>query len=386
MQRFSSQIRRPVRRQGAEQYLLVTLLSFAGAVTVTRLFLALTGYPQLGGGDLHIAHALWGGLLLFIAALFPLMFANRWAYLVNAALAGVGVGLFIDEVGKFMTRTNNYFYPLAAPIVYGFFLATVMLYLSIRRSRTLSVREELYRVFDAMQEVLDQDLEPQERDALEARLHYVADNTERPDLAQLANALLEFLRCEALTLAEQRTGMMEKSLRRLRGLEERRLTRRRFKAVLVLGLVLLAVGTLVKSTVGLALVALPAQGAAAPGSFAATILGVAQALAISVPDGLFRMTDLGLETAIGLMFICAAVLMTTRREQLGTALGSLGLLLSLTGVNLLSFYYDQFGGIASALFQLAVLIGLAYYRQRYVTRDMAARHATPIPAPAPAKT
>jgi hypothetical protein len=121
MQRFSSQIRRPVRRQGAEQYLLVTLLSFAGAVTVTRLFLALTGYPQLGGGDLHIAHALWGGLLLFIAALFPLMFANRWAYLVNAALAGVGVGLFIDEVGKFMTRTNNYFYPLAAPIVYGFF-------------------------------------------------------------------------------------------------------------------------------------------------------------------------------------------------------------------------------------------------------------------------
>src|SRR5215471_9422571 len=106
MQRFSSQIRRPVRRQGAEQYLLVILVSFAGSVTLTRLFLALTGYPQLGGGELHIAHAL-----------VPLVFANRWAYLLGAALAGVGVGLFIDEVGKFMTRTNNYFYPLAAPIV-----------------------------------------------------------------------------------------------------------------------------------------------------------------------------------------------------------------------------------------------------------------------------
>ena len=382
MQRFSTQIRRPVRRQGAEQYLLVTLLSFAGAVTLTRLFLALTGYPQLGGGDLHIAHALWGGLLLFIAALFPLVFANRWAYLVSATLAGVGVGLFIDEVGKFMTRTNNYFYPLAAPIVYGFFLLTVMLYLSIRRSRTLSVREELYRVFDSMQEVLDQDLEPHERDALEARLHYVAENTERPDLAQLANSLLEFLRCEALTLAERHTGIMEKSIARLKDVEKRRLTRRRFKAVLVVGLIALGLATLLRSVVGLALVALPGPAAVAPGSFASNVHDFARAWAITAPDSLFRMTDLGLETAIGLLFIVAAVLMTTRREQLGTALGSLGLLLSLTGVNLLSFYYDQFGGIASALIQLAVLTGLAYYRQQYVVRDMAARHATPIPAPA----
>ena len=382
MQRFSTQIRRPVRRQGAEQYLLVTLLSFAGAVTLTRLFLALTGYPQLGGGDLHIAHALWGGLLLFIAALFPLVFANRWAYLVSATLAGVGVGLFIDEVGKFMTRTNNYFYPLAAPIVYGFFLLTVMLYLSIRRSRTLTVREELYRVFDSMQEVLDQDLEPHERDALEARLHYVAENTERPDLAQLANSLLEFLRCEALTLAERHTGIMEKSIARLKGAEQHRLTRRRFKALLVVGLMALGLATLLRSGVGLALTALPGPAAAAPGSLASSVHAFARAWAITAPDSLFRMTDLGLETAIGLLFIVAAVLMTSRREQLGTALGSLGLLLSLTGVNLLSFYYDQFGGIVSALFQLAVLTGLAYYRQQYVVRDMAARHAAPIPAPA----
>jgi hypothetical protein len=128
MQRFTSYIRRPVRRHGAEQYMLVTLLSFAASVTLTRLFLAMTGYPQLGGGELHIAHALWGGLFLFIAALLPLLYANRWVYLAGAILAGLGVGLFIDEIGKFITQSNNYFYPLAAPIVYAFFLATTMLY------------------------------------------------------------------------------------------------------------------------------------------------------------------------------------------------------------------------------------------------------------------
>jgi len=315
MQRFSSQIRRPVRRQGAEQYLLVTLLSLAGAVTVTRLFLALTGYPQLGGGDLHIAHALWGGLLLFVASLVPLVFANRWSYLVSAALAGVGVGLFIDEVGKFMTRTNNYFYPLAAPIVYGFFLLTVMLYLSVRRSRTLTVREELYRIFDAMQEVLDQDLDPHERDALEARLRYVAENTERPDLAQLAAALLEFLRCEALKLAEERTGFVEKSVAQIKGVEARRLTRRRYKVVLVLGLLAFGLVTLAKSGIGLALVAIPNPHAVLPGTLPASVVNMAQAWGITAPQDTFRMTDLGLETAIGLLFVCAAVLMTTRREQ-----------------------------------------------------------------------
>jgi len=381
MQRFSSQIRRPVRRQGAEQYLLVTLISFATSVTLTRLFLALTGYPRLGGGELHIAHALWGGLLLFIAALVPLMFANRWSYLLGAALAGVGVGLFIDEVGKFMTSNNNYFYPLAAPIVYGFFLLTVMLYLSIRRSRTLNVREELYRVFDAMQEVLDQDLDQFERDALEARLRYVAANTERPDLAQLAESLLEFLRCEALKLAEHRDGFVEKSVDTLKTVESHRMNRRRARFVLALGLIGLGLITLSKTGVALALLGI-APGAAPAGSAAAAVLNIARLWAIEAPRSVFRLTDLGLETAIGVLFVVAAVLMVAKRDQLGTALGSLGLLLGLTGVNLLTFYYDQFSGIAGALFQLGLLISLAYYRQRYVAPEIAARHRTPIPAPA----
>jgi hypothetical protein len=131
--RFIGRVRSPVRRGGSERYLLITLLSFAAMVALTRLFLELTGYPQLGGGELHFAHVLWGGLLLFAAALFPLVFANRWAYSSAALLAGLGVGLFIDEVGKFITQSNDYFHPAAAPIVYAFFLLTVLIYLQVRR-------------------------------------------------------------------------------------------------------------------------------------------------------------------------------------------------------------------------------------------------------------
>src|SRR5512133_4047535 len=99
--------RSPVKREGAERYLFLSLISFAMSVIFTRTFLELTGYPKMGNSTLHIAHVLWGGLLLFIASLLPLIFANRWMYNAGAVLAGLGVGLFIDEVGKFITSTND---------------------------------------------------------------------------------------------------------------------------------------------------------------------------------------------------------------------------------------------------------------------------------------
>jgi hypothetical protein len=52
MQPLITRVRKPVEREGAEFYLFLLLLSFAASVSLTRLFLELTGYPQLG-----LAHA-----------------------------------------------------------------------------------------------------------------------------------------------------------------------------------------------------------------------------------------------------------------------------------------------------------------------------------------
>ncbi|MBE0633988.1 hypothetical protein IH574_05405, partial [Candidatus Bathyarchaeota archaeon] len=80
MSQIVSRIWKPVHRRGAERYLQLTILSFAASVSVTRLILELTGYPQLGNQTLHIAHVLYGGVFLYAASLLPLLYANRWAY------------------------------------------------------------------------------------------------------------------------------------------------------------------------------------------------------------------------------------------------------------------------------------------------------------------
>jgi hypothetical protein len=359
--RFIGRVRSPVRRGGSERYLLITLLSFAASVALTRLFLELTGYPQIGGGELHIAHVLWGGLLLFAAALLPLVFANRWVYSSGALLAGLGVGLFIDEVGKFITQSNDYFHPAAAPIVYAFFLLTVLIYLQVRRPPKTDARGELYRSIGALMEVLDHDLEPSERLTLKFRLRRVADTADHSDLANLAQALLEFLESDALHLAPETPSFVERLLMRLRDFESRWLTERRIKAALVGGLGALGVMALID----LAQLLLAARNPLALERMVAEVVALGK---VASSSGIFwfaaRVT---LEGLVGLLIVLAAGLLVAGRDERGIALGSLALLLSLAAVNLLVFYFEQFSTILKAMIQFSLLLGVFYYRRRHLT-------------------
>lgn len=361
MSSLISRIRQPVKREHAERYLLVTLLSFAGSVILTRLGLELSGYPRLGGGELHIAHVLWGGLLLFIASLLPLILANRDVYIAGGFLSGVGVGLFIDEVGKFITQTNDYFYPAAAPIIYAFFLLTVLLYTRVRRPPSRSPRAELYRALDGLAEVLDHDLEPHERAALEARLRRVAEQVDQPELARLARALLDFLAADALVLAPEAPRFWRRWQARLRTFEERWLSRPRLRVVLAVGLALSglpAVGIL--TTLALALLS------AAPGEGLAALLAATGPVKSANP--LWPVARLVLTILAGVPLLLAAGLLLAGRERRGIAAGSAGLLFSLTVVSLLLFYVEQFAAVTGALVQFCLLLGAIRYRQRYVGR------------------
>ncbi len=148
----------------ASQYLDLLLISAVTTVLVIRFYLELTGYPQIGSEKLHIAHMLWGGLLMLAALIVLLSFLGRGAHRLAALLGGIGFGTFIDEVGKFVTADNDYFFQPAVSIMYVLFILTYLAIRSIHHHRIATSREYLVNALQEVGEVAVGDLEPKERE------------------------------------------------------------------------------------------------------------------------------------------------------------------------------------------------------------------------------
>ena len=121
----------------APELIELFLVAAVAAVLAIRAFLALASYPQIGGDGLHIAHMLWGGLFMLLAMLLLFTLLGRAVQRFAAILGGVGFGTFIDELGKFITDDNNYFYEPAIGLIYIVFIA-IFLALRAVRSRVAS--------------------------------------------------------------------------------------------------------------------------------------------------------------------------------------------------------------------------------------------------------
>jgi hypothetical protein len=346
-----------IRRESAEWYMFLTLLCFAASVTLTRLFLSLTGYPQIATKDLHIAHVLWGGLLLYIGALLPLIFSNRGVYSLASILTGIGVGLFMDEIGKFITQTNNYFFPIAAPIIYILFLLSIIFLLHIRRSVYAPKYAEFSRSLSEIQESLDEKATEEEWSQMKADLRIVIEKPPSPNHAELARALLKFVEAEPAPLPIKRR-LQIKPPKKIRQLAIRLLPNRRLRGLLFVGL--FGIGLLMlKNPLS---VLLSKWFGGDVGSFLATLHFGRQVESTSAP-GWFE-ARLALEVVVGLLLILAAFLLRSRRERQGVIIGIISLFLSLTTVDLLLFYFEQFSTIITTTIQFLLLVGLFYYRDR----------------------
>lgn len=181
-----------VEREDAGKYLLISLIAFATTVIGVRWFLELTGYPQVGNSTLHIAHVLWGGLLLFVAVLVALIWDNPSFMVAAAALSGIGMGLFIDEVGKFITQNNDYFFPAAAPIIYGFFLVTVLIYILVRRPDEDDPRRAMVHSLETLQDAIYGELDEEDGTGLAGNLSF-AREAERREIAKMASVLYDYV-------------------------------------------------------------------------------------------------------------------------------------------------------------------------------------------------
>ncbi len=142
-----------------EEFLISSLFAILGI----RFFLKISNYPRLGGDVLHISHMLWGGLLMFIAIILLLTLMNNEVKRIAAIIGGLGFGTFIDELGKFITSDNNYFYQPTFALIYIFFVLIYLLLHFIENRHEFTDKEYLVNSIDLMKDAVINDLDSNEK-------------------------------------------------------------------------------------------------------------------------------------------------------------------------------------------------------------------------------
>lgn len=151
------------RNVHARDHLEIFLVSAVSSLLIIRFFLHITGYPQLGGGSLHIAHMLYGGLLMMAAIVLALTFIGVRVQRLAALIGGIGFGFFIDELGKFITHDNNYFFQPTIGLIYALFIVLYLAFNFLSRTTKLTPREYELNALAQFEEAVLQHLDPSEK-------------------------------------------------------------------------------------------------------------------------------------------------------------------------------------------------------------------------------
>jgi hypothetical protein len=141
----------------------VFLLSAVASLLAIRTYLRITNYPQLGNGEFHIAHMLWGGLLMTLSLFILFGFLSNNFKRIAAVVGGIGFGAFIDELGKFITADNNYFYQPSIALIYVIFVIFFLLFRLLEQFTKYSSKEYAANALEVLEDVILLDLDENEK-------------------------------------------------------------------------------------------------------------------------------------------------------------------------------------------------------------------------------
>lgn len=340
---FGERSRPFVRNFQAYDHIQAFVVSAVSAVLAIRLFLRLTGYPSVGGDSLHVAHVLWGGLLMVASIVVLISFLGEASLRLAAIVGGLGFGAFIDEVGKFVTRDYDYFFEPSVALMYVTFVLVLLIAHAIHGRRVYEPREYLLNALREMEEVALHDLDADEAERARGYLER-AD----PDHPLVEGLRVSFSRAVLVAPEPTAFGRLREAFRGL----YRRLSRHpRFD----LAVILVFVGQLVlKLVYGAVLVFVVGLGweRVFDWRYAGFVFGRLRNLS---PAEMAQLAASGLAG----VFVLAGVLRILARQRLAAYRSfERAILVSILLVQVFSFYNEQFSALVELAFNLTMLVVL----------------------------
>jgi hypothetical protein len=266
--------------------------------------------------------------------------SRRWA----ALFGGVGFGTFIDEVGKFVTRDNDYFYRPAVALIYVVFVLAYVAMRSIHRRREPTGEEYVVNALQALEESALRDLQREER---ERALHYLARAKPGDQLAQGLTGVIRGLH----EVPSRPPGRMERATAELLRRYRRLTTRPAFWPALVLFFIGQVIVKLLH--VGI-LVLYPEAGA----SLAARLAFMSRRIDdYALPEWLQLVSSL-----LSALFVVAGIIALRHSRQSALRLFQRSILISVFVTQVFMFYRSQWDALVVLAFNLLVLLALGYMR------------------------
>jgi len=327
-----------VQRQDASDNILLVMISAIFSLLSVRLYLTLAHFPRIGSGSWHVAHAVTGGTLMILSTLLSISFYGKKIRKIYLIIFGLGIGLFIDEIGKFISTGNDYLFQPALSFIYVFFIIIFLLYWYLSKDRSISSKKHLYRAIDKFEEAIESDLQTSEKLDIINNLNSAIKSNDPPQV---------FLAKHLKTIIQSIDDLEDKRTKRIKLFwqKTRSLVYRLFKKKLSLTILIVV-------------------------SFIYSL--------ISVVDFVYLFSDQSVITSnlfwiktfsdlfVSILFLSAIFIRLAKKTGLSLRLFQYGLLINIFLSQIFKFYFEQFQALIGLSISIIIFFGLKRLRQEKV--------------------
>jgi hypothetical protein len=270
---------------------------------------------------------------------------SRTAHRLASALGGLGFGAFIDEVGKFVSADNNYFYAPSVALIYVTFVLTALAIHAIRSRPEYSRQEYLVNALRRMEELALHGMDEDDRDL--ALLYLSRSDPAHP----LVPAVRDMIG-RAVLIPRDRPGFFIRSKSALRELYRKTARLPGFTAAITAFFVAQLAVSLVYAVVLVFFFGLGWVRIARVGLFAHVAERIQN---LTFVDGMQLASSL-----LAVIFTLLGVIRIRRSRLRAFEMFERSLLVSILFTQVFSFYQEQFSALLGLLAQALILIGVRF--------------------------